>query len=132
MRRAFADLSDEPCPVCSELAERGVIRRRAVMPLPNFPARLRADGRQCCRDCQATETTMAMNIGQHPSFEPARLTIANERDEGLSMPLGLMEHMGLCKAGFVDPCSIDDLHQHIEWLNRHGIEEQHSPADERA
>jgi hypothetical protein len=119
MRRAFDDLTESPCPVCVELATRGAMQWRAIMPLPSFPARLRADGRQCCRDCQATETTMAMRIGQHPEFESARLTVANERIEGLAMPLGLMEHMGMCEMGFVDPCSIDDIDRHTAWLDRH-------------
>lgn len=64
---------------------------------------------------------MALLIGQHPKFEPARLTIANERMEGLRMPRGMMEHFGLCKEGFIDPCSLDDLDTHIAWLERHGI-----------
>ena len=118
--RAFDDLSEIPCSVCLELAMKGQIQSRSVMPLPSFPALLRASGQPCCRDCQATETTMAMGF-QHPRFEPARLTIANDRIEGLVMPLGMMEHLGLCKMGFIRPCSIDDLDQHILWLNSQGI-----------
>lgn len=118
--RAFDDLTDDVCPVCLELAMKGCIQPRAVMPLPKFPARLRADGRKCCRDCQATETTMAAGF-QHPEFAAARLTIANERCEGLVMPFGIMEHFGLCQGGWIKPCSLEDLESHIEWGDRHGI-----------
>lgn len=120
-RRAFQDVGSQPCPVCLELAMAGKIQARAVMPLPVFPARNRSDGRECCRDCQATETTMAILAGQHPRFFPARLTIANERLEGIVMPRGMMEHFGLCSGGWIEPCSLDDLKPHIQWLERHGI-----------
>ena len=120
-RRAFeGNLTDDPCPVCLDLASHGVIQPRAVMRLPTFPATLRTDGRPCCRDCQATETTMAMGF-QHPQFGPARLTIANERCEGLTMPLGMQERFGLCKAGYIEPYSLEDLSKHSAWLERHGI-----------
>lgn len=66
-RRAFDELTNKPCPVCLELAMEGKMQPRAVMPLPNFPALLRTDDRKCCRDCQATETMMAMGF-QHPEF----------------------------------------------------------------
>ena len=122
-RRAFDDLPDdpEPCPVCLALARNGDIQPRAVMPLPKVPARLRLDGSPCCRDCQATETTMALVRGQHPMFVAARLTVSNERCAGLVMPPGLMESFGLCAVGYVEPCSLDDLEAHIQWLERHGI-----------
>lgn len=118
--RAFDELADKPCPVCLELAQSGAIQPRAVMPLPKFPA-LSLDGRQCCRDCQATDTTMRMKIGQHPLFAAARLTVANERIEGSLMPLGMMEHFGLCKMGLIRPSSLEDLQWHLAWLDRHGI-----------
>lgn len=114
----------KPCPVCLELVLKddgsGIIQPRAVMPLPPFPARLRSDGRQCCRDCQATETAMAM-IGVHPSFGPARLCVANERCESLVMPFGLAEHFGMCKEGLIRPASVDDLEGHIAWLKRNNL-----------
>ena len=92
------------------------------MPLPKFPALLRQDGRKCCCDCQATDATMSDTAGfQHPQFGPARLTIANERIEGLRMPLGMMEHFGLCQMGWIRPCSLEDLDSHIEWLEENGI-----------
>lgn len=123
MGKAFEGFTDDakPCPVCLELAEDHVIQPRAVMPLPPFPARLRADNRQCCRDCQATETTMALKIGQHPRFGSARLTVANERIEGTLMPDGMMEHFGLCQMGYLLPSSVDDLDAHITWLERNDI-----------
>lgn len=63
-----------------------------------------------------------MRMGfQNPNFEPARLTISNERCEGLVMPLGLMENFGLCAEGWIDPCSIDDLVAHSRWLESYGI-----------
>lgn len=58
---------------------------------------------------------------QHPDFEAARLTVANERCEGLVMPFGLMEHFGQCLVGILAPCSIDDLESHLAWGKRHGI-----------
>lgn len=119
-RRAFDGLLDRPCEVCRELAEQDVIQREAVMPLPSFPARMKSDSRQCCRDCQATETTQRA-CGNHPSFGPARLTVANERIEGLRMPLGMMEHFGMCKMGFIEPCSLDDLTDNQAWLDKHSI-----------
>jgi hypothetical protein len=119
-RRAFEDVQDEPCPVCLELAQRGEIQARAVMPLPKFPARLRTTNQPCCRDCQATETGMAMGW-QHPDFGAARLTVANERCEGLVMPLGMMENMGQCLHGIIAPCSFEDLQKHLAWGRRHGI-----------
>lgn len=118
--RAFDTLTKTPCPVCLELAMAGAIQPRAVMPLPNFPALLRQDGRKCCRDCQATDTTMAAGF-QHPKFPAARLTIANERIEGTVMPLGMMEHFGLCKEGWIRPSSLDDLESYIQWLEDNGI-----------
>lgn len=51
----------------------------------------------------------------------ARLTVANERIEGTLMPLGMMEHFGLCQGGYLLPSSIDDLGWHLEWLKRSGI-----------
>lgn len=119
--RLFDDAADEPCPVCLELMKQGTIQPRAVLPLPKWPARLRADGRQCCRDCEATESTMALLDGQHPQFGPARLTVANERLEGIVMPRGMMENFGMCSMGYIRPCSVDDLESHVEWLGRHGI-----------
>ena len=127
-RRAFDGLSDEPCPVCRELAEQDKIQFEAVLPLPKFPAMLKLDGRKCCRDCVATETTMRV-CGNHLMFGSARLTIANERIEGLRMPLGMMEHFGLCMGGYIEPCSVDDLKPHHEWLERHGIGETERIAD---
>lgn len=119
LKRAFDDLTDEPCPVCLRLAASGQIQPRAVMPLPTFPALLREDGQKCCYDCQATDATMS--LGNHPSFSPARLTVANERVEGLTMPLGMMEHFGMCQMGLILPSSLDDLDHHIDWLERHSI-----------
>jgi hypothetical protein len=130
-QRAFEGVQDEPCPVCLELAERGIIQPRAVMPLPEFPAMLRQDGRKCCRDCQATETTMAVIEGQHPQFEPARLTVANERVEGLVMPEGMMERFGMCAMGYVAPASIEDLPDHHDWLARHGIPDASYPMSKQ-
>lgn len=118
-RRAFDDLTNEPCRVCLELAEGGNIQARAVMPLPKFPARLKTDGRKCCRDCQATETSQ--RLGNHPTFASARLTVANERCEGLVMPPGMMEYYGMCAMGFLEPCSFSDLESHTLWLESHGI-----------
>lgn len=118
----FDDVTDEPCPVCLELAQKGSIQTQAVMPLPKFPARLRADGRQCCRDCEATESTMSL-IGNHPQFAAARLTVANERLEGLRMPLGMMKLFGMCAMGYVRPCSTGDLKPHLKWLEKHGIDD---------
>lgn len=120
--RAFDGFTPEskPCPVCVELAQAGTIQGRAVMPLPKFPARLRADNRACCIDCQATETTMAVG-GQHPKFGAARLTVANERVEGTVMPRGLMEVMGMCNMGYMKPSSIEDLDAHIDWLESNNI-----------
>ena len=121
MWRAFEKVQDTPCSVCLDLASRGIIQPRAVMPLPEFPAMLRQDGRKCCRDCQATETTMAVEMGQHPMFEPARVTVANERVEGMLMPKGMMERFGLCALGYIAPASLEDLPSYIEWLEKHGI-----------
>lgn len=118
--RAFDDLSDHPCPVCLELAMEGGIQPRAVMPLPKFPGRLKQGNQQCCRDCQATDIIMVMGF-QCPDFASARLMIANERLEGLTMPLGVMEHFGLCTKGWISPCSLNDLDQHIAWLESHQI-----------
>ena len=120
MKRAFEDVTDEPCPVCVDLAKGDKIQSRAVMPLPKFPARLRQDGRKCCKDCQATETMMAIGV-QHPDFAAARLTVANDRIEGTLMPLGMMEHFGLCKYGHIAPSSMGDLDGHIDWLEKHDL-----------
>lgn len=119
-RRAFDNLSDTPCPVCLALAREERIQLEAVMPLPTFPARLKLDNRQCCRDCQATETAMQL-WGIHPNFGAARLCVANERLESLRMPLGMAEQFGMCKLGVVDPASYDDLGHHHAWLEKHGI-----------
>lgn len=118
--RAFDDIPSNPtpCPICLQLALDSIIQPRAVMPLPNFPA-LNIDGVKCCRDCQATETMMRLGF-QHPEFGAARLTVANERCEGLTMPLGMMEHFGLCKMGYIRPCSLEDLESHLRWLESHG------------
>lgn len=124
--RAFEKITDEPCSVCLELASQGTIQSRAVMPLPEFPARLRQDGRPCCRDCQATEITMGLGF-QHSEFAAARLTVANERVEGMMMPLGMMELFGMCQMfGFFHPSSIDDLDDYLDWLESHGIPNSNS------
>jgi len=117
-RRAFDDLTDKPCMVCLELAACGDIQGRAVMPLPKFPAR-DDQNRPCCRDCQATRIVQA--VGGQPNFSAARLTIANERCEGLTTPLGMMEHFGMCQMGFIEPCSIEDLDGHATWLESVGV-----------
>lgn len=119
--RAFDQVTDDPCPVCMELYRAGRIRGRAVMPLPEHPGRLESSNQPCCTDCQATDTTR--RFGNHPDFAAARLTIANERCEGLVMPPGLMEHMGLCMYRMIRPCSNDDLADHRKWLEKHGIED---------
>ena len=51
--RAFDGITVDakPCPICLELAAKGRIQPRAVMPLPPFPARS-LNNRQCCRDCE--------------------------------------------------------------------------------
>ncbi len=119
MNSIFDDATETPCPVCLELATAGTIQPRAVMPLPQFPPRLKADNRQCCRDCQAAETLMRM--GGHPKFGPSRLTVANDRLEGITMPPGMMELLGLCAMGYIHPCSDADLERHLDWLDRHGL-----------
>lgn len=119
--RAFDDLTNIPCPICKKLVQHGEIPLEGLMPLPKFPGRNRITGEQCCRDCQATEATMAMGF-QHPDFGPARLTIANERIEGLRMPLGMMESFGLCKFKLIRPASIEDLKRHQTWLESLGVE----------
>jgi hypothetical protein len=62
-----------------------------------------------------------MGMGAHPDFNAARLCTANERVEGLTMPNGMMEHMGLVKMGYMLPCSNDDLDAHHDWLESHNI-----------
>ena len=111
--------TNTPCSVCLNLAKQGKIQPRAVMPMPKFPATRRETDEQCCSDCQAADTVMAMS--GHPMFESARLAVANERLEGLLLPKGMMEHMGLCKMGLMKPCSLDDLENHVAWLEKHGI-----------
>jgi hypothetical protein len=120
--RVFDNISEsaKPCPVCLKLAKSECIQGRAVMPLPPFPARLKSDNSQCCRDCQATETAMAV-WGIHPDFVAARLCVANERCEALTMPLGMAELFGMCKEGVVRPCSNEDLNRHLDWCERNGI-----------
>jgi len=120
----FRDIKPDakPCSVCLELAKQGAIQPRAVMPLPPAPARSRQDNRPCCRDCQATETAMAI-WGIHPDFAAARLCVANERCESLSMPKGMAELFGMCKEGVVASASLEDLDRHCEWLKRNGIPE---------
>ena len=115
-RLAFEGLTDKPCLLCLGLAEAGAIQARAVMPLPVFPARSRYSSGPCCRDCRTAEVLMDRRLGGHPQFAPSRLTVANERCEGLVMPPGMMKHFGLCKMGFIEPCSTEDLESHAEWL----------------
>lgn len=117
----FADAAPnaQPCPVCLELAQAGSIQPRAVMPLPKFPPRS-FDNRQCCRDCQSTEAAMKLWT-IHPNFGSARLCIANERCETLTMPLGMAERRGLCMTGVMRPASLLDLTAHCCWLRKHGI-----------
>lgn len=121
-RRAFDDVTEDskPCPVCLDLAMRGKIQPRSVMPLPPFPQALKSDNRKCCRDCAATETTQRV-CGNHPDFVAARLTVSNDRVEGMTMPLGMMEHFGFCGMGYIDPASQDDLEFYVAWLARNGI-----------
>ena len=104
----------------------GIIQRRAIMPIPTFPAmigvnELEVKGMQCCRDCQAAETLQRLKVA-HPTFSGCRTCVANDRVEGLVMPFGMMEHYGLCKVGVIRPCSVDDLNTHLSWLESHGIE----------
>lgn len=122
--RAFDQIeaSAKPCQVCLPLAKREQIQARAVMPLPPFPARMKIGNQPCCRDCQATETAM-LAFGIHPDFVAARLCVANERCESLTMPMGMAENFGMCREGIMRPASVDDLKAHQEWLAKNGLED---------
>lgn len=111
---AFDKATNTPCPVCLKLAKKGMIPPRTVMPLPEFPARRRETDEPCCVDCQAADTVMA--IGGHPMFEGARVATASERLEGLLLPKGMMERFGLCQMGLLKPCSVEDLANHLVFL----------------
>jgi hypothetical protein len=119
MNNVFHRTTKSPCSVCLTLAKQGKIQPRAVMPLPEFPARRRETNEQCCADCQAADVVVGM--GGHPEFVPARVATANDRLEGLLLPKGMMEFFGLCQMGLMKPCSLDDLENHIAWLDKHGI-----------
>lgn len=119
--RAFDGLSNTVCPVCLKMAWAGKIRPGMVMPLPDFsPPLLRSDNKPCCRDCAAADGLAAGDrLGMN--FDMARIAVGNEREEHMRMPLGMSEHFGLVKYGYVLPCSLEDLKWHQDWLFEHRI-----------
>lgn len=87
------------------------------MPLPKWGPTLRSSGEPCCFDCQAADTLLAVGRLDFP-FAMARLPIANERGESLRLPTGSAECMGLCSKGIMRPASLDDLNDHMQWLDK--------------
>ena len=117
--RAFEDLTDTVCSRCLRLAWSGGIRQEMVMPRPTAPPLSRDDGKPCCRDCAAADGLVRWS--RVMTFEMARVVVGNDRQEHLRMPLGMGENFGMVKAGFVRPCSLEDLKGHLDWLDRHHI-----------
>lgn len=125
MKTVFDRVTDVPCPVCLELVEQGMLNAEAVMPLPDFPARMR-DGRKCCSDCQSAETVMRM--GGHPEFSASRQSVAYDRLRCLRLPTG--NFMGLVQMQIMKPAGIEYLEQHQAWVRKHGIYELEEHADD--
>lgn len=112
-----ADLYHDRAGVCEICLECGV-EPEALMPIPKSPP-LHIDGRECCFDCAAAKTLMAV---AGTTFDMARTAVANERRETLRMPAGMSEHMGLVKLGLMKPASWNDFDAHIEWLAVAGVD----------
>jgi hypothetical protein len=85
------------------------------MPLPKFGP-MSVTGGPCCFDCQASENIV--KFGVLPEFEMARVAVANDRQELLRLPEGVAKFKGLCKDGLILPSSLDDLDNHLAWLDR--------------
>lgn len=119
MNSVFNQASDRECPTCVKLAFEDVIDREAIIPLSLFPAISYFSKEKICPDCQAAELLVKLDI--IPKFDMARIAVAAERLEHLRLPIGMSEHMGMTKGGFMRPCSIDDLKRHQDWLKKKGL-----------
>lgn len=111
-------LSDLACPVCRDLAVDGKIRPETVQRMPSgaFAKMSRYTRRlKICDDCAAAE--MMFGAGLVPTFEHARIAVANDRQEQYRLP-GV--RMGLVLAGYTQPSKPGDLDDQIAWLDRNG------------
>lgn len=107
-----------PCPKCMRLAMEGKIRNETVQPLPSTRAIMcptdKKTDEPICRDCNAA--WLVLRLSQAPTWEAARIAVANDRQEQLRLP-GVL--MGLVKAGIVLPSKPGDLERHHRWLDHY-------------
>lgn len=107
----------EPCVQCVRLAFNGKMRTEAVQPIPTpAPPLSRTDNKPVCRDCALADTLVGMKYV--PTFEMARIVVANDRQEQLRLPGA---PMGLVQMGLMMPNQEGDLQRHHEWLAAHHL-----------
>lgn len=107
----------EPCMRCVRLSFNGRMRTEAIQPIPQpAPPRSREGNIPCCRDCALADALVGM--GYVPTFEMARVVVANDRQEQLRLPGA---PMGLVQMGLMLPNREGDLERHHTWLAGHGL-----------
>jgi hypothetical protein len=86
-----------PCQRCLKLAYAGKIDMETVMPVPEgaFAPRAQDTGKPCCYDCGSADALS--RFPGIPSYEHARVAVANDRMEQLRMPEGMRPLMGLAQ-----------------------------------
>lgn len=109
-------LTEDPCPRCKPLVDEGSLRVEALQPPPKGAwAPLDAiDNEPCCFDCASADALMRF---QKLDFLPARIAVANDRQEQLRLPGA---QIGLVQMGLVRPSAEGDLERHLKWLDRIG------------
>lgn len=107
----------EPCIRCVRLSFGGQLRAEAVQPVPQpAPPRSREDNTPCCRDCALADALISLQYV--PTFEMARVVVANDRQEQLRLPGA---PLGLVQMGLMLPNKEGDLALHHTWLATHGL-----------
>lgn len=102
---------------CVRLAFHGQMRTEAIQPVPAVaPPLSREDNSRCCRDCALADGLVAMQYV--PTFEMARVVVANDRQEQLRLPGA---PMGLVYQGLMQPNADGDLERHHAWLREKGL-----------
>lgn len=93
------------------------MRSEAIQPVPTpAPPRSRTDNSPVCRDCALAEALVGMQYV--PTFEMARIVVANDRQEQLRLPGA---PMGLVAMNMMLPNQDGDLERHHAWLAEHGL-----------
>lgn len=118
-------MTDDPCPRCLKLAQRGDIRAETVQRLPAGAwAPLDNDGNKQCFDCDAAEKLLRLGSVGTPRdrdgndcrmlFCMARIATGSCRQEQYRLPGA---PMGLIKTGHMKANQPGDFERHLAWLD---------------